>query len=197
MKLPGTCGILGVVVAYSAIALSIHLSPWFSWTDHALSDLGARPPSDIVYNVGLMASSIPLLILGIGFWRLFRDPSGRAGAILYGMCTISLFLVGYFPTPAGKIHSYASLAFFAFLSLSLLAFALSGFRTKRARLGCFALLLAAVSIGVWVATVAVAAFRLLPWKGVAIPEIVAALSMTAWIVAYSAKMLGVRGPRAA
>ena len=58
-------GVVGPLVAYFFIGLSIILSPWFSWSTDALSDLGHSVKSDVasLYNFGLLLAGF-LLVIG-------------------------------------------------------------------------------------------------------------------------------------
>jgi len=46
-------GIVGPIVSYVLIAVSILLSPWFSWQRNALSDLGHSTKSNVspIFNL--------------------------------------------------------------------------------------------------------------------------------------------------
>ena len=49
-------GILGLSIVYTCLAVSIALSPWFSWLRNALSDLDHSVKSNVVtiFNLGLV-----------------------------------------------------------------------------------------------------------------------------------------------
>ena len=53
-------GVAGSIIAFIAIAVSIHLSPWFLWDSNALSDLGHVFHSDVasIFNLGLSLASM-------------------------------------------------------------------------------------------------------------------------------------------
>ena len=185
LKVFGIIGLLSLVVAYSSIALSISVSPWFSWVENALSDLGARCPSGPIFNLGLMSSSVLALVFAIGLKRLHRGVLGAVSVMLYILSTISLFMVGLFPETAGIIHYYVSVAFFVFVALTLIAFGICSLisHPRSITIGIMMLLLAVLATVVW----------LFPWKGVAIPELISSLTISTWVVISSVRMLSARG----
>ncbi|MCL7398965.1 MAG: DUF998 domain-containing protein [Thaumarchaeota archaeon] len=185
LKVLGIIGLLSLVIAYSSIALSISVSPWFSWIENALSDLGARHPSSPIFNLGLMLSSVLALIFAIGLKRLHGGVLGTISVTLYVLSTISLFMIGFFPETAGIIHYYVSVAFFVFVALTLIAFGICSLisRPRSIAIGIAMLLLAVLAIVVW----------LFPWKGVAIPELISSLAISTWVVISSIRMLSARG----
>ncbi|MEM2555166.1 MAG: DUF998 domain-containing protein, partial [Nitrososphaerota archaeon] len=64
-KLLLICGIISIIIAYSSIIFSIIISDWFSWKNNALSDLGAREPSAIIFNTGLILSGFFLILFSL------------------------------------------------------------------------------------------------------------------------------------
>lgn len=49
-------GVIGPLLAYVFIGVSIMLSPWFTWESSALSDLGHSVNSEVasIFNIGLL-----------------------------------------------------------------------------------------------------------------------------------------------
>jgi hypothetical membrane protein len=49
-------GVVGPLIAYFSIGVSMVLSPWFSWESNALSDLGHAIKSEVasIFNFGLL-----------------------------------------------------------------------------------------------------------------------------------------------
>ena len=63
--------VLAAIIALSAIGISLLISPWFSWESNALSDLGNYTNGTIaalVFNFGLIAAGICMLIFSLGFF---------------------------------------------------------------------------------------------------------------------------------
>lgn len=184
LKILGIVGLLSLVVAYSSIALSISVSPWFSWVENALSDLGARQPSSVIFNLGLMLSAILALFFAIGLRRLHRGALGAIGVTLYALSTISLFMIGFFPETAGMIHYHVSVTFFVLVALTLMTFGVYNLisHPRSIVVGTALLLLSILAIVVW----------LFPWKGVAIPELISSLTISTLVVLTSFRMLSKR-----
>jgi len=81
LRVAGLCGVIVPVVAFSCIFIAISLSPWFSWTENALSDLGVGGAA-WVFNSGLMVGGILTMVFAVGLWAAFRKRSlGRVGAV--------------------------------------------------------------------------------------------------------------------
>ncbi len=184
LKVFGIIGVLSLVVAYSSITLSVSMSPWFSWVENALSDLGAIQPSSPVFNSGLMLSSILALLFTIGLRKLHRGALGMVGVAFYILNTISLFMVGLFPETAGIIHYYVSVAFFVFVALTLMTFGVYNLTLspRSIIMGTMLIILSVLAIVVW----------LFPWKGMAIPELISSLAISTWILITSIRMLSIR-----
>ena len=62
IKAAAICGILGVVVVYPLILLAISYYPNFSWFNNALSDLGVKGISAIIFNASLIIGGALLFI---------------------------------------------------------------------------------------------------------------------------------------
>lgn len=168
-------GLAAPAVALVSIAVSIILSPGFSFTDNALSDLGVWGDHGVIFNAGLAISGSMVLVFSAGSFRRTRGPwkSIPASTILVGTF---LALVGIFNENFGRIHFlfsvlfFISLAFVILLSISLLIHAK---QYLPAAIFSFLFLGAAVS---W----------LLPLmdivRNVAIPETISALVGCIWLV---------------
>ena len=89
-------GVIAPVCALVSVGISIILSPWFSWTDNALSDLGVSPVAPI-FNGGLILTGILLSLFAIAVARVRRKSScGFAGAIGFLFAGFSVVGVGVF-----------------------------------------------------------------------------------------------------
>lgn len=164
-------GPLGAAVALSGIVVAVALSPSFSWTASALSDLGVDPRTALPFNGGLLVGGC----LALGYVAALRRTS-RAVATAYALCAVSMAGVGAFPSDEA-LHYPAAVSFFVFLVATL---ALDGAHRREATTGRVSLLLALVSAAAWPL-----------WglsglgPGIAVPELVGALSLAAWVVALA------------
>lgn len=175
LKLAAACGVTTPVVTISLILVSISNSPWFSWTDNALSDLGVHEAA-LTFNSALMIGGVLTLIFASGLMQILRrNRVSFTGTFLLVLAAISLFLIGLFPETAGRIHLYVSVSFFALNILAMLVIGIGLVMDSSSRkVGAFSIAASLFSVIVWVV------FWNLPYKGVAIPEMLASLSASAW-----------------
>jgi hypothetical membrane protein len=164
-------GAAGSAVALGGILLATAVSPTFSWTASALSDLGVAAPTALLFNGGLVLGGLLALGYTGALWR-----SARPVAVVYALCACALVGVGAFPSDTAP-HVPAAVAFFALLAATL---ALDGLRRRTTATGRASLLLAAVSVAAWPLWFATGL-----GSGVAVPELVGALSLAAWVVALA------------
>jgi hypothetical membrane protein len=174
----GLCGFLTPLVAFTCTFLAIALSPNFSWTENALSDLGVMAdPTSILFNSGLIVAGILALFFAVGL-LVFFDKSflGRLGALIFFFDSIALIAIGVFPENAAPMHLYASVAFFALFPISMFFLATSFLLESKVAKGVLTLLAAMFVAAVWIAE--------FPWPyvtGTAFSEVLSALSASLWV----------------
>ena len=171
-KIAGLCGIIGPVIALASISLAILYAPWFSWIKNALSDLGVNGTSAILFNSGLIICGILTAIFGIGVKEILpKRILSRIGRITLIFDCIDLCAIGIFSETAGRIHFYVSVIFFVLLSISLILIGADTLREQsRRKEGSYMILSSTLTAIIW----------LFPWEGVAIPEAIAALTISLW-----------------
>jgi len=147
-KLMGACGIATLLI-FPMILTAIQLSPWFSWFEDALSDLGVSGTTATIFNSSLIIGGLWAFVFSLGVRSIIPDRLGYVGDLLFKLAALSLMGVGLFPETTGQIHFYFSVAFFLLLGLSLLANAISLLLASSKKLGWFTILLAVVSGVVW------------------------------------------------
>ncbi|MCS7120544.1 MAG: DUF998 domain-containing protein [Nitrososphaerota archaeon] len=167
IKPPLILGILGPLVAYIFIWVSISSSPWFSWYKNALSDLGhaGRSSSAPFFNFGLALSGFINIIYACTVFRRHAKYTSYCLAFSAFM----LQLVSVFDEIYGFIHFIVSVCFFISAAISCLVYAVE----KRS---FFALIAFVIGLSSWV----------LYWlgiykAGVAVPEIISAIAVTSCI----------------
>ena len=121
-KIAGICGILIPITCFTFIELAILQSPWFRWTQHALSDLGVEGISAIFFNSGMIIAGILALIFSIGLIRIL---SNKTGAYILCLSSIALIGIGLFPETIFTIHFIVSASFFVSLVISFLIIGLT------------------------------------------------------------------------
>jgi hypothetical membrane protein len=147
LRAAGICGILAPLIGLLCIYLAIIFSPWFSWTENYLSDLGGSPgdrpiyaahglPS-ILFNFGLIVAGALGICLGIGIRksRILNTPLGSLGTMIYMVNACALVGIGVFPESTGEPHTFFSLAFFVLIGFSLLFMGIALIRSSERELG--------------------------------------------------------------
>jgi len=181
MRLAGSFGLTNPVIVFALIALSISYSPWFSWTENALSDLGVRGIAAILFNSGLIIGGVLAITFAIGLREILpRRLLARAGVLLLILAAAALCAIGLFPETAGSIHFYASVSFFTLFPISLfLIGAVMIQHPSMKSLGVLAVLAGSTAAAVWA----------LSWTSAAIPEALSSLAVSVWSMASGAGLL--------
>ncbi|UCG70055.1 MAG: DUF998 domain-containing protein [Thermoplasmata archaeon] len=146
-KVAGFCGVIAPIIAFSCIGLAVLLSPWFSWTENWLSDLGGSPGdrpvwaahgiSSMIFNFGLVVAGIlgVFFTLGLRNSGILRNPSGNFGTFSLFITTMALIGIGVFPETTGSPHGVFSMVFFIGIGVSLLFLVVALFKSNEKKLG--------------------------------------------------------------
>lgn len=180
LKIAGLCGVIAPIFSLSLIAVAIVYTPEFNWYTWALSDLGVHEAA-LIFNFGLIVGGVLTTIFAIGLMQILRKQIlGFLGTFTLILSTLSLCAIGVFTESAGKIHLYVSISFFALLAFSLLIIGAALVQESSQRyLGLYSILTVVVAaIAAWV----------VPHKGAAIPEIIAALASSIWSIVFGIKL---------
>jgi len=180
-RLAGLFGIVTPVLTLTLIFVSIALSRWFSWHDNALSDMGVSATPN-PFNAALFAGGLLYFVFVIGFlrWQGLRSLLARVAAVALIAGAIGLLLIGILTENAGRIHYYVSALYFLATPLAYALFGLDWLRHGERLLG-----LLTIAAGI-VAFLMIAA---VPHKRIAVPEILAALTMGIWTFSLGMKLL--------
>ena len=168
-------------ISLVAILLATLGSPTFSWTDSALSDLGAPgEPTALVFNGGLVLTGLLALPFVAWLYRRGRNRIERVGALVLGLSAVLSSLVGVFPigTPL-RLHFLVAVGFFVSVSVALWIHAAGAYRDGRTRDAVVAFACGSIDPLGW-----------LVWglvgrdvaPGLALPELVAVLGLHAWVL---------------
>ncbi|MEM1967600.1 MAG: DUF998 domain-containing protein [Nitrososphaerota archaeon] len=163
-------GLVAAWIAYVFIAAAIALSPWFSFYDNALSDLGnyaRQGPLAAIFNIGLVASGAlatvtAALIIRAGGGRLVLPWS-----VLLFAAGVDLVLVGILSEDFGAAHFVVSVILFTLFSLTLLVYGACSLMSRGWWAGTYALVAGLVSAAIWMVD--------WPWRGVAVQELASSL----------------------
>ena len=153
MKISGFCGILAPVIALGCIGLAILISPWFSWTENYLSDLGGFPgdtpvwaahgAASVLFNLGLVIAGILGILFGLGLRKdpLLKTRLGSIGTIFYLLDAGALIGIGVFPETTGAPHTLFSFVFFILAGFSLCFIGIAQLRSSKKVFGYFTIIL--------------------------------------------------------
>lgn len=174
LRAAGLCGVLTPIIVLTSILFAIFYSPWFSWTANALSDLGVQGTAAILFNSSLVVGGVLTIIFAIGLREILLNKTlGWIGTLIFILDAAILCAIGLFPETAGDIHLYVSVAFFVLLPISLFLIGVAMMQEPSERkLGLFTVMAGIVTATVWA----------LPWRAVAIPEIIAVLAASVWSI---------------
>ena len=180
-RLAGLGGMLTPIFTLTLIFVSIALSPWFSWHDNALSDMGVNAVAPL-FNGALLIGGSLYFVFVIGFlrWRGLRSTLAQLAAVAMISGGLGLCLIGIFTEHAGRIHYYVSATYFLATPLAYALFGTDWIQQGNRLMGWLSI---AAGITAFLMIAAV------PHKRIAVPEILAALTMGMWTFAVGLKML--------
>ncbi|NJE85766.1 DUF998 domain-containing protein [Thermococcus sp. CX2] len=167
-KLPTYIALLLPLLFLIGLTVVVYQNPWFSFTDNALSDMGSvKNPNNYLFNDFIMLFAVLGFVASIGAFR-----SGLA--YLMPLAMVSLFLVGVFPEEYSP-HAPSAILFYV---LALGDIAIVGLKLARSGLS-IGMLWAVLSVVTFVVVVYMVRARV--FKGLAIPELVGASLILAWL----------------
>lgn len=164
-------GVAAPLVAFIFIAVSIALSPWFSWGSSALSDLGHSVSSSVapLFNFGLLLCGFLMIVYSFTCFRKYAKYSSYT-LVLAGL---SLQLIATFDEVYRPLHFIFSVLFFASIGLASLTY----FIEKKSKLALVALIVGALS---WIL------YGLDFYSaGIAVPETISAVAVVSWVMLYA------------
>ena len=186
-------GAIATLLSLGGIAVAILLDPTFSWTGDALSDLGVRDRSALVFNWGLILGGL----VGVGYALELgratlsrsdghdrtRTGSGRAviasrtpRAALFALAMIAMAGVGACDL-THRLHGPAAIGFYG---LTTAVFAVDGVARRGTRAGRVVLGFVPIHVAVWGTFL----WGWWPVTGLALPELPGALMLAAWVWAF-------------
>ncbi|MFX1265844.1 MAG: DUF998 domain-containing protein, partial [Promethearchaeota archaeon] len=109
-KIYALFGIISPLVTYFSIGISIWFSPWFSWHQNALSDLGHSVKSEVapIFNLGLLLSGFLIVVYAV---TVYRKHAKYTSICLVASASI-LQLVATFDEVYGLLHNMVATLFF-------------------------------------------------------------------------------------
>ncbi len=184
-RLAGALGILGSVLSLALVLLATFLSPWFSWSVNALSELGISEQAWL-FNSAVFIGGTLTFLFDLGLYRcLGRTRITKIGIGSVMVSNISLALVGIFTMNYIVWHAIVAASLFLFgpVGFLLIGYDTKSSITRRLSLGCGVAALFAILILPIVALV-------LNFKiGFAVPEYGESLVVSVWTVYMSIRLL--------
>ena len=185
LRFGGFCGILGSGLSIALVLAATVLSPWFSWENNALSELGVGEVS-LLFNSAMLIGGVLIFFFALGI-REYLDGNRlvRVGVNLIITSSVFLALVGVFTVDMIVMHGIVSLGP---LILAPLGFVFIGFGTEEAKIRKFSIGSGAAALVSILVLPMVILF--LPFKvGFAVPEIINIIITTVWIFGMGTKLI--------
>ncbi|WP_340099820.1 DUF998 domain-containing protein [Salinibaculum salinum] len=175
-------GVAAVVLTMVAILVATVLSPAFSWTGNALSNLGVTETAAgtgltvVLFNGGLILGGLLGLGFAVALARAAVSLAGRATALSFGLAVVFMALVGVFPQNTTP-HFPVALGFYLLVSVTLWLDGLTALGQGWRQRGLVAVTFGTANLAGW-----------LVWgltgpptrAGLAIPELWGALLFSVW-----------------
>lgn len=177
-------GLAAVVVSLGGVLLATVLSPGFTWTDHALSELGVTGTAPgtsttmAVFNGGLILGGVIGLVFSWYLYKTAEDDLTRVTGSLFGVTAALMGGVGVFPMDV-SLHGSVAVGFFLFISMTLAVAGIAGLRRGNRQYGAISLLLAVGNVGVWSAWGLAGGPDVI---GLALPESGGSILISGWVV---------------
>ncbi len=174
----GICGILLPFVMFGCLGFSIASSPWFTWTDHALSDLGVQENTAVLFNYGMIFGGFLAFVFSLGLRKVF---SNKTGVYLLMISSCAMVGIGIFPQSLFVLHFITSASFFVILTFALLIIGITIRKNRFEKMtGSLALLFALLAM-----SSSVFLFQL---KGIALSEALSCFPSFVWCLIVGVKM---------
>ncbi|MBP1662009.1 MAG: conserved hypothetical rane protein [Thermoplasmatales archaeon] len=182
-RVAGVCGMFLPVVIFTSLGLSIASSPWFTWTQHALSDLGIQENSAFLFNYGMIIGGFLALIFSFGLMKILAN---KLGAYVLALSSLALIGVGLFPETFFTLHFLTSASFFILLAFGLLIIGVtSGYNVFERTIGLLAMVLVLIALGSTV--------FLFHFDGIAVTEAFCCFPAFIWCSIVGLKMTFISG----
>ena len=189
LRIGSLAGIASPIIGILMVLLSIYFSPWFSWQENALSDLGVEQAGGTqiaiyLFNIGMIIAG-SLIALFVVLTRSIL-PSNRRNKIAYAILFIggiNLALVGIFTENFPMIHQTVALMYFVTTPISLMIIG-SGKIASDRTFGLFSIGAGAIALvvilGLVFSILGMSIGEIYP-EGAAIPEFIEAVILGMWI----------------
>jgi len=167
-KIYALFGVIGPLLAFVSIGVSIALSPWFSWERDALSDLGNAVKSGVapIFNFGLLLTGFFLTIYAVKVLKRYARWTGYSLVI----SAFALQLIAVFDEVYGLLHLVVSILFFVSLGVTSIFYIVE-------RKSYSALAALAIGFISWIFY-----WAEIYTTGVAVPETISSVAVLFWVI---------------
>jgi hypothetical membrane protein len=113
-------GVFGPLLVYVSIAVSLVLSPWFSWETNALSDLGHATESYAapIFNMGLLLAGFLLMVYALTAFK----KHAKYSSVCLLVSTFLVQLLAAFNEAYGSLHYAVAVPHFVMLSFTSIVY---------------------------------------------------------------------------
>ncbi len=165
-------GILAPPVTFLLIAVAVLTHPWFSFTENALSDLGAlHTENNWIFNAALILGGILATIFSVYLQGKGKNRLQNAGYAVFLVSSIFMALIGAFPEDT-PVHLTVSVLFYIMGAVAMCISGIGFFLSKRRYEAAISLILVAFGLSIALG---------IKWRGIAIPETIGALVIAVWV----------------
>ena len=179
-------GLIGPILTLVLIFADIAVSPWYSWSSNALSDLGVHPYS-YLFNGGVIIGGLAEMIFFVYVGR--KVNYFRGIYLLLAVGGVSLALVGVFnENSPDDLHLIFALLYFVLFPISAI---IVGARTvgKHREFSIYSILSGIIALAVILYGI-MFIFRVVSHTvGLGVPEIIEAMILAAWSAIISISLI--------
>ncbi|MGC8506547.1 MAG: DUF998 domain-containing protein [Thermoplasmata archaeon] len=183
-------GLIGPLLTLTLIFIDIAISPWYSWSKNALSDLGVHPYS-YLFNGGVIIGGLSEMIFFVYVGRDVKYFKGIYAVLALGGA--SLALVGVFnENSPDDLHLIFALLYFVLFPISAI---IVGARTagKNHGFSAYSILSGIIALAVILYGI-MFIFRVVsPIVGLGVPETIEAVILASWSAVISIAIVEKKG----
>ena len=185
MRIAGVSGISGSVFVIIMVLLATFVSPWFSWEENALSELGVGEVS-LFFNCAVLVGGLLGFFFAFGVKEyLDEEPKVKLGIVSFMLASLCLVFVAVFTIDYPFTHGLVSLGYFLLGPIGLILIGLGTENVPVKKMSFVLGIAALITILVLPIVFLVSPLHV----GFAIPELIHSLIVGMWTINMSLKLL--------
>lgn len=183
-------GVLAAGVSLGCLLLATMISPTFTWTGNALSNLGVAwteagtAMTARLFNGGLLLGTLLGWVFAYFLWTQAASRGKRLVAALLALTLAAMGGIALFPQGT-DLHFPVAVTFYVMITVTIWTDAVVVRDTVEGQRGAVATWLGAANVGAWVVWAATGPVRR---PGLALPEIVGAFVFALWILSSAIRL---------